>query len=351
MTPSAKVFAEGVDFSQPMPQTGYIQGGWNTPMQAQNKHALGWIGTGRMGYAMAERLAQAGCNLSVYNRTRSKAEPLAAVGAKVVNSPAELAACDIVFSMLASSEDFKQVIVGPGGMLRVAGKAPKIMVDCTSVSIEASAEVRQSVADMGGKFLAAPVSGNAKVVKAGKLSVVASGPSDAFEEAAPYINLFAPAGVSYVGDGELARIAKICHNVMLGVVAQNLAEIVVLAEKAGLPRSGFLSFMNASVMGSVFTRYKSPAFVNLDWTTTFTPALLRKDMDLGLALGKKLDVPMPVSSCARDVLQSHMGHGALKGGGYLEKDFATLLEFQAHCSGIELKPENIDVWDGLSPKK
>jgi len=320
-------------------------------MQATNQHALGWIGCGRMGFAMAERLAHAGCNLSVFNRTRSKAEPLAALGAKVVNSPAELAGCDIVFSMLAASEDFRQVIIGADGMLRAAGKAPKIMVDCTSVSLEASAEVRQRLGEMGGKFLAAPVSGNAKVVKAGKLSVVVSGPKGAFDEAVPYINLFAPSGASYVGDGELARIAKICHNVMLGVVAQNLAEIVVLAEKAGLKRSAFLEFMNASVMGSVFTRYKSPAFVNLDWTTTFTPALLRKDLDLGLALGKKLDVPMPVSSAARDVLQSHMGHGALRGGGYLEKDFATLLEFQAHCSGIELQPENLEIWDGLSPKK
>jgi 3-hydroxyisobutyrate dehydrogenase len=335
-------------------------------METGNKHALppqqqqklpslgtpvGWVGCGRMGYAMAERLAKAGCNISVYNRTRSKAEPLAAVGAKIVNSPAELAGCDVVFIMLAGSEDLKQVIIGPGGMIAMAGKAPKILVDCASISIEASAEVRQKLAAMGVEFLAAPVSGSPKVVKAGKLSVVVSGPKDAFDEAMPYINLFAPAGVSYVGEGELARIAKICHNVMLGVVAQNLAEITVLAEKAGLPRAAFLAFMNSSVMGSVFTRYKSPALVNLDWTPTFTANLLRKDLDLGLALGKKLDVPMPVAAIARDVLQSHIGHGVLTGGGYLEKDFAALLEYQAHCSGIELKPENVEVWDGLSPKK
>ena len=78
---------------------------------------------------------------------------------------------------------------------------------------------------------------------------------------------------------------------------------------------------------------------------------MRKDLDLGLALGKKFDVPMPTSAAARDVLQAHMGHAALKGGGYIDKDFATLLEFQAHSSGIEIKPENVEVWDGLSPKK
>ncbi|MGA2988833.1 MAG: NAD(P)-dependent oxidoreductase [Candidatus Korobacteraceae bacterium] len=319
-------------------------------MQTQNKHAIGWIGCGRMGYAMSECLAKAGCKLAVWNRTRSKAEPLAAVGAKVVNSPAELAGCDIVFTMVAASDDFKEVTIGPKGLVS-AGKAPRILVDCTSVSIEASAEVRQKLASMDCKFLACPVSGNAKVVRAGKLSAVASGPKDAFAEAGPYISMFAQAGVSYVGEGELARIAKICHNVMLGVVAQNMAEIVILAEKAGLPRSAFLAFMNASVMGSVFTRYKGPAYVNLDFTPTFTPVLLRKDLDLGLALGKKLDVPMPTSAVARDVLQAHMGYAVLKGGGYIDKDFATLLEFQAHCSGIEIKPENVEVWDGLSPKK
>ncbi len=300
-----------------------------------------------MGFAMAQRLAKAGCDISVYNRTRAKAAPLAADGAKIVDSTSELAGCDMVFTMVTASDDLKQVV---GGMLAAAAKAPKILVDCTTVSVEASAEVRQMLAQRGGKFLAAPVSGNAKVVNAGKLSVVVSGPRDAFAEAKPYIDRFAPAGVSYVGEGEGARIAKICHNIMLGVVTQSLAEITVLAEKAGLPRSAFLAFMNSSVMGSVFTRYKSPALVNLDWTPAFTANLMRKDMDLGLALGKQLDVPMPTATIARDALQSHIGHGALAGG-YLEKDLAAVLEYQAHCSGLELKPENVEVWDGLSTKK
>ena len=92
--------------------------------------------------------------------------------------------------------------------------------------------------------------------------------------------MIAPAA-SYVGEGELARIVKICHNVFLGVVTQSLAEITVLAQKAGVPRHAFLEFMNQSVMGSMFSRYKTPAFVNLDFKVTFTPQLLRKDLDLG----------------------------------------------------------------------
>ena len=104
------------------------------------------------------------------------------------------------------------------------------------------------------------------------------------------IEVIAPQGVSYVGEGELARVCKIAHNVMLGVVIENLIEITLLANKMGVPRHAFLAFMNNSVMGSMFTRYKSPALVNLDWTTTFTPELLRKDIDLGLALGRDWDV-------------------------------------------------------------
>src|SRR5208282_6598861 len=187
--------------------------------------------------------------------------------------------------------------------------------------------------------LAAPVSGNAKVIKAGKLSFVCSGPRTVFDEVAPLLKLIAPAA-SYVGEGELARILKICHNVFLGVVTQSLAEITVLAQKAGVPRHAFLSFMNQSVMGSTFTRYKSPAFVNLDFKVTFTPQLLRKDIDLGLDAGRHFEVPMPLASLTRDIVQTLIGRGMS------EQDFAQLLLLQAESSGVKLDPENVAVNDG-----
>ena len=303
-------------------------------------HKLGWIGIGRMGYAMAERLAKAGCDISVWNRTRAKADPLAKSGAKVVDSLTDLAGCDIVFTMVSTGKDVKEVLFGPNGVLS-KGKAPKIVVDSTSISLEESAEIRAKLKEKGVKLLAAPVSGNAKVIKAGKLTVVASGPQDAFDAVAPYMHAIGQ-GVSYVGEGELSRIAKICHNVMLGVVIQNLCEITVLAQKAGMPRHAFLDFLNKSVMGSMFTRYKTPALVNLDFHVTFTPKLLRKDLDLGLDAGREFEVPMPTTSIMRDVLQQMIGQGMT------EQDFSTLLLAQARASGVELKPENVQVGDGLS---
>jgi len=137
---------------------------------------------------------------------------------------------------------------------------------------------------------------------------------------------------------------KICHNVFLGIVAQSLAEITVLAEKAGVPRHAFLDFINKSVMGSTFTRYKTPAFVNLDFAPTFTPLLLRKDLDLGLAEARKREVPMPVAAATREVVQTLIGNG------YVDCDFAALLELEAKSAQLRLKPENIAVSDGLETK-
>lgn len=304
------------------------------------KNRIGWIGVGRMGYAMAKRLLENGCDVSLYNRTRSKAEPLAELGAEIVDKPADLGDRDIVFTMVAGPDDLKAVTIGENGVL--SGKTvPRLLIDCTSANVEASNEVREAAAKLGTAMLAAPVSGNAKVVKAGKLSIVASGPKEAYDLAEPYLERLGR-GVSYVGEGELARMVKICHNILLGVVTQSLAEITLLAEKGGVPRHAFLDFINKSVMGSLFTRYKTPSFVNLDFAPTFTPVLLRKDLDLGLEAGRNLDVPQPLTALTREIVQSLIGRG------HIDDDFATLLLQQAEASGMELQPENIEVDDGLS---
>ena len=300
---------------------------------------IGWIGIGRMGYAMAERLAKGGANLTVWNRTRAKAEPLAALGAKIADRLEDLAACDIVYVMVSTWDDVREVVAGPQGLLS-GGRAPGLLVECSSISLEGSAELRALLDARGVAMLAAPVSGNGKVIKAGKLSFVCSGPRAAFDAALPSMKLIAPAA-SYVGEGELARIVKICHNVLLGVMIQSLTEITVLAQKAGVPRHAFLDFINQSVVGSMFTRYKSPALVNLDFKVTFTPKLLRKDMDLGLDAARQFEVPMPLASITRDVIQT------LIGSGMGEEDFAKLIMLQAQASGLTLRPENVPVDDGL----
>ena len=288
---------------------------------------------------MAKRLLQAGCDVTVYNRTRTKAEPLEEFGATIVDSPAELASRDIIFTMVSGPADLNEVICGENGVLSTPD-TPKTLVDCSSVSEDGSNEVRSAMSQRGAAMLSVPVSGNAKVVSAGRLTLVASGPRATFEIAEPYLEALGE-GVTYVGEGELARMVKICHNVLLGVVTQSLAEITVLAEKGGVPRHALLEFINNSVMGSMFSRYKTPAMVNLDWTPTFTPVLLRKDMDLGLAAGERLGVPMEVAQATRDLVQKAID------AGHTDCDFAILLEEQAKASGLDLQAENKDVSDGL----
>ncbi|MEV6603792.1 NAD(P)-dependent oxidoreductase [Kutzneria sp. NPDC051319] len=301
--------------------------------------SIGWIGAGRMGAAMVKRLGAAGYDVAVYNRTRAKAE---ALGVTVVDRPVDLAGRDIVFTMVAASADLEQVTSGDHGLFTDPDVAPRVVIDSSTVSEEASAAVRVAARKRGSELLAAPVSGNPKVVAAGRLTLAVSGPRAVFDEVEPVLRALGR-GVTYVGEDEVARLVKIAHNVFLGVVVQSLSEITVLAEKGGVSRAAFLEFLNDSVLGSAFTRYKSPALVNLDFTPTFTMPLLRKDFDLGLAAARSLEAPMPIASATAQLIASAIG------AGHTEQDFATLLLEQARRAGLALEPENVSVDDGLTP--
>ena len=304
---------------------------------------LGWLGTGRMGAAMVRRLLTNGCDVTVYNRTAAKALPLVQLGAKAAESITDLAGCDIVFTALSTSADLISALTGPEGL--ISGSAsPKIVVDCSTVSADASAIVRERLAGRGTALLAAPVMGNPKAVEVGRMTAAVSGPRDAFETAEPYLAMLGR-GVTYVGEGELARIVKLCHNLFLGVVAASMAEITILAQASGISREAFLACLNKSVVGSQFTQYKSPAYVNLDFEPTFTSRLLRKDFDLGLAAAREREVPMPVAAIVHQLIQ------ALVGRGYGDVDFAAFIAQEAESAGITLESEHADISDGLDPEE
>ncbi len=309
-------------------------------MSGDQSVRLGWIGVGRMGRVLATRLLEAGHDVGVYNRTRAKAEPLAELGATIVDAPADLADRDIVFTMVAGSADVDDVVSGPRGLLSRPQRAPGVIVDSTTISPAVATEIRAAVERRGTAMLAAPVSGNPKVAASGRLTIVTSGPRDAWLRARPYLEVLARS-VTYAGEGEVARLVKICHNLMLGVVAQCMAEITVLAEKGGVSRADFLEFLNDSVMGSTFTRYKSPAYVNLDLKPTFTPELLLKDFHLGLDAARELSVAMPLAAATEQIVQ---GMASISGN---DVDFAALLELTARASGLRLEPEDVEVDDGL----
>jgi 3-hydroxyisobutyrate dehydrogenase len=302
---------------------------------------IGWIGLGRMGEAMVKKLTAAGHGVKVWNRTRAKALPLADYGATIADSKLDLAACDVVFTMVSTTDDLKAVLFGEGGLV-TGEQRPKMVVDSSSISQEGSTDIRKQLEALGITYLCAPVSGNAKVAKAGKLLIVASGPKVAYESVQPLLQAMGRK-VMWVGEGELARVWKIAHNTMFGVIIQSLCEITVLAEKAGIPRHVFLESINDSVLGSMYTRYKSPVLTNLTFEqVTFTPKLLLKDMDLGLGAAKAHGVTMPSAAATRESISRLVGRG------HDEVDFSILLQELAADAGLKLVPENVKVDDGLA---
>jgi 3-hydroxyisobutyrate dehydrogenase-like beta-hydroxyacid dehydrogenase len=302
--------------------------------------ALGWIGAGgRMGFEMAARLLNAGYRLRLYNRTREKIAPLVDRGAQAVDTPAGLAECPIVFITVGGDADFEAVIFGEDGVAS-GERTPKVLVDLTTVSADVSASVRERLAERRIALLASPVSGNAKVIPAGLLSIVVSGPSDAFERARPFLEQLGRR-VTYVGEGERARLVKICHNLYLGMVIQGLVEVTILAEKGGIARADMLEFINTSVMGSRFSQYKTPALVNLDFEPTFTLELLKKDLTLGTDAAEALGVPVPFTKAIIESVQKAID------AGFSGRDFAALIAVRAAEAGIDLKPEGAAVATGL----
>src|SRR5262249_16898959 len=169
--------------------------------ERKGERRLGWLGTGRMGISLVHRLLAAGCDVTVYNRTSAKAEPLAAAGAKVTDSATGLASADIIFVTVGTSQDLVDALTGPA-VLTSAGRGPSVVVDCSTVSVEASEQVRKDLAAAGCEFLAAPVMGNPRVAAVGRLTFAVSGSRAAFDEVHPYLDLLG-AGATYVGGGEL----------------------------------------------------------------------------------------------------------------------------------------------------
>jgi len=294
-------------------------------------YTLGWLGTGRMGSAMAGRLLQAGHPIAVWNRTTAKAQALAGHGATVAGSIAELAGQDIVFVMVSTPRDLEEVVLGETGLLTAASR-PAVIVDCSTVNAESSQQVREAVTAAGSQFLAAPVSGNPHVVAEGGAVLVASGPRETYDLVRPYLDAIGKISV-YVGPQEQARLVKLCSNLYLGLIVQSLSEVTALAEKAGVPRAAFLDFFNSTVLGSDWVRQRTPDLLALDWTPTFTTELLRKDFDLGLAAARRYEVTMPLAGSVFQLLQAAIGRG------YRDADFLSLFAVEAASSGMDVQPQ------------
>lgn len=295
---------------------------------------VGWIGLGRMGSAMATRLMDGGIDISAYNRTSSKVDSFVERGAIRLESIQDASGCDIVFSMVLDDAALDALHSPSTGIFSGDSSRTSVWIDGSTVSVAAADRAAASAHAAGVAYVSAPVSGNPAVVESGNAIFAISGD----ELALPLVEeLLGHIGrATYrVGDSRAANVVKLCVNALLSVTMQSVAEIVVLADKAGVSRAALMEFLNDSAIGSNFTKYKTRNVVSLDFPPTFTPEGQRKDIRLALELAYGLEVPMPVLNTT-EVAFSRLVSGGLG----KEKDFAALILEVARDSGHSLMPED-----------
>lgn len=271
------------------------------------------LGLGRMGAAVADRIAAAGHDLTVWNRSPAAVEPFAARGVRTVARPADAwAHADVCLTMLADDAALEAVVRGPGGLLEGldagAGAPQRVVVDMGTVAPPTSARVAAALAERDVTLLRAPVSGNPSVVAAGNLAIVVSGPRPTFDALEAALHDIGP-NVFYVGAEEQARVLKLALNLILAGTAQLLAEALVLLEADGVARADALEVIGGSAVGSPFVRYKTEALIADDYRSTFTAELMRKDLGLALDAGRAAGVPLPLTAITQQLYQGAIAQG------------------------------------------
>ncbi|MGP3534091.1 NAD(P)-dependent oxidoreductase [Microbacterium sp. RD1] len=293
---------------------------------------IAWIGLGRMGTAMVERLLAAGRDVGVWNRTASKADVLVAAGATRLDAVADAARYDVIVTMV-SDDAALRTIHSESGLLNgpVAGR---VWIDCSTVSVEAALAAAAAARAAGAAYVSAPVSGNPGVVHTGNAIFAISGDDEAAVDAAERVMSDIGRKVYRVGPGASANVVKLCTNAVLSVIMQSLAEVAVLADGLGVRRAQLMEFINDSAVGSPLTRYKTPNIVELEFPQTFSPFGQRKDIRLALAAASDKEIPMPVLS-ATEVEYSRLVASGLGEG----LDYAALVLQVARDAGMQLRPE------------
>ena len=307
------------------PPLPFVYSYWTVHASHDPRLAVGLIGLGNMGTAIAERLLDAGYELVVNNRTREKADVLAARGAVVAASPEELVErVDVVLTSLANDEAFEAV----AGSVIAAAQPGTVLVDMSTVSPAVSARVASLAEAASVAYLRAPVSGNPSVVRAGNLSFIVSGARETLEAVEPVLRAIGPT-IHHVVDREQARIVKLAINLMIAVLAQSMSEALVLGEASGVSRAALLEVMGSSAAGAPFVKYKTEPLLRDDFSATFTTALMEKDIDLVLDAADEAGVELPIAREMKALCRATVE------AGYADDDFMALFLHLRAGSGLD----------------
>ncbi len=289
---------------------------------------VSFIGLGVMGSGMVRRLLAAGHEVTGYNRTEAKAQPLLEAGMKWAESPCAVArGGDFLFTMVSNTDALHAVSSGPNGI--VAGlSAGKIYIDMSTVSPAASRELAAAVASKGAAMLDAPVSGSISTMEEGKLSIMVGGDRAAYEKSLPILQVIGPK-VTHVGANGLAVSMKIATNLSLAVQMLALSEGVLLAEKSGIARETALEVLLNSVIASPMVKYRGPFILKMPDEAWFDINMMQKDLLLALEMGRKLDVPLPTTAITNELLTT------ARAMGFEKQDFAVLFQALARMAGVK----------------
>ena len=289
---------------------------------------LGYIGLGNMGKPMSNRLLDAGKDLTVWNRTASKADELVAKGAKLAATPKEIGEnCDIIFTCVSDGPTLKSVTQGEDGV--VAGlTAGKIVINMSTVAPAESEELNAAVEGAGCKLIRGPVTGSTMLAQNGTLGILASGDKDTYDIVLPYFEILGK-NQFYLGDAEQAVVLKLAINTMIASTMQIEAEAVVLSEKAGLDVAQVCEVIAGSAAGSPLCGYKAKLIAEGEYAPAFTVKLMMKDLDLAFDAAKQYGVSMPATAITRQQLQ------AASATGRAEKDFSILTQVLEDACGYK----------------
>ena len=289
---------------------------------------VGYVGLGVMGGGVARRLLEAGHEVTGYNRTRSKAEALIASGMRFARNAASDAAeqSDVVFSMVTNTEALAAVTEGPDGIL--AGLGPgKVYVDMSTVSPAASRALAERVAERGAAMLDAPVSGSVITLEQGRLSVIVGGDAAVFERVLPILRDIGPT-VTYVGGNGQAVLDEDRHQPQPGGADAGVQRRRAPGgEGRDLARDAVRVLTNSAI-ASPMVKYRGPFVLEMPEEAWFDCNMMQKDMVLALDLGRELDVPLPSTATANEILT------AARGMGVDQHDFAVMFDVLAQLSGL-----------------
>lgn len=288
---------------------------------------IAFIGIGKMGLPMSVLVTKAGYTVTAFDRSAPRLDEARAQGISIAASPAEaVSGKAAVVTSLPDDTALRSALLGPTGL--IAAMAPgAVLIETSTVSVDASHEVAAAAQARGIAYLRAPVSGNASIVHTGALTCFVSGPKDAFESAKPLLAAFTRAQ-TYLGPAEEARYAKLSVNLMIAVSAAMMAESLALARKGGIAWQDILKVLDDSAVASPMVKYKTAPLRSRDFESTFSCKQMAKDLDLILGAGHAVGVPLQLAAQVRET------YGALVAQGDGEADFIATVKHLERLSGL-----------------